>query len=111
MCPLARRPREAFTLLELLIVIVILGILAAVVIPRFQASAADARKNACAQNVCNINRQSERYYFEKGTWPAADLSDVGADVEFFPSGIPVCPVTGAAYTLDATSHRITGHSH
>jgi len=105
------RKLKGFTLLELLIVVVILGILAAVVIPRFTVSAATAKKNTCAQNVASINTQVERYYFEKGSWPAADLSDIGADAEFFPDGIPTCPVDGSAYALDAITHRVTGHSH
>ncbi len=105
------RKRKGFTLLELLIVVVILGILAAVVIPRFTVSAATAKKNTCAQNVANINTQVERYYFEKGAWPAADLSDIAADADYFPDGIPTCPVDGSAYTLDSTTHRVTGHSH
>jgi len=105
------RKRKGFTLLELLIVVVILGIIAAVVIPRFTVSAATAKKNACAQNVANINTQVERYYFEKGSWPAADLSDIGADADFFPDGIPTCPVDGSAYALDKTINRVTGHSH
>ncbi|MFW6108611.1 MAG: competence type IV pilus major pilin ComGC [bacterium] len=103
--------REAFTLLELLIVIVILGILAAITLPRFQVSAAEAKKNTCAQNVANINAQVERWYFEKGSWPATNLSDIASDADYFPDGIPTCPVDGTAYALDATTHRVTGHSH
>jgi len=106
-----RARRKGFTLLEMLIVIVILGILAAIIIPRFTVSAAEAKKNACAQNVANINTQVERWYFEKGTWPADDLSDIGADPDFFPEGLPTCPVDGSAYNLDARTHRVKGHNH
>ncbi len=106
-----RTRRKGFTLLEMLIVIVILGILAAIIIPRFTVSAAEAKKNACAQNIANINTQVERWYFEKGTWPANDLSDIGADPDFFPEGLPTCPVDGSAYNLDASTHRVKGHNH
>jgi len=114
-CILGRRTAAergaGFTLLELLIVVVILGILAAIVIPRFTVSAADAKRNSCAQNVASVNTQVERWYFEKGSWPASDLSNVGADTTYFPTSVPKCPVDGSAYTLDATIHRVTGHNH
>ena len=106
-----RRVRKAFTLVEVLIVVIVLGILAAIVIPRFTVSAAEAKKNACAQNVANINTQVERWYFEKGSWPLDALTDIGADADFFPDGIAACPVDASAYALDAITHRVTGHSH
>ena len=108
--PGRKRP-WAFTLIELLIVVVILGILAAIIIPRFTVAASDAKKNSCAQNVANINTQVEKYYFDQGAWPKADLTDIGVNAAYFPTPIPACPFNATAYALDATTHRVTGHAH
>jgi prepilin-type N-terminal cleavage/methylation domain-containing protein len=99
------KSRRGFSLLELLAVVTILGIIAVVVIPRITVSAGTAKANANSQNKSEINSAVERWYFEKGTWPANNLSDIGADANYFPQGVPVNPVTGAVYTLNATTHR------
>ncbi len=106
-----RRRRSGFTLIEILAVVVILGILASVVVPRVLASSATAKINACYQNKAVVNTAVEKYYFDTGTWPVAALTDIGADVNSFPDGIPVCPVDSTAYALDTVSNRITGHVH
>ena len=94
-----------FSLLELLAVVTILGIIAVVVIPRITVSAGTAKTNANQQNIAEINSAVERWYFEKGTWPASDLSDIGKDSNYFPEGVPKNPVSGAVYTLSSTTHR------
>ncbi len=99
--------RNAFSLLELLAVVVILGIIAMVVIPRITFSAATARENACFQNKAEINGAVERYFFEMGAVPVVADIDIPA---YFPDGLPVCPVTSAAYPLDAGTGRVTGHT-
>lgn len=53
--------RSAFTLVELLIVVIILGILAAVVIPQFTDSTADARMSSLATNLQTIRGQIDLY--------------------------------------------------
>lgn len=104
--PHARRP--GFSLLELLAVVTILGIIAVIVIPRLGSSASAAKANACYQNKAQINRAVEQFYFETGDWPAT-IADLAARPEF-PDGIPNCPVSSSAYTLDGTTHRVSGHS-
>jgi prepilin-type N-terminal cleavage/methylation domain-containing protein len=99
------RKRGGFSLLELLAVVTILGIIAVVVIPRITTSSTTAKTNSNLQNKAEVNSAVERWYFEKGTWPANNLSDIGADTNYFPSGIPTNPVDGSAYSLNATSHR------
>jgi len=101
------RRAAGFSLLELLAVVAILGIIALVAIPRIGISAATARENACFQNKSQINRAVEKYLFENGSLPAtiADIDTPG----YFPDGIPNCPVSANAYTLDPTTKRVVNH--
>jgi prepilin-type N-terminal cleavage/methylation domain-containing protein len=101
-----RQSRRGFSLLELLAVVTILGIIAVVVIPRISVSSATAKTNANNQNRAEINSAVERWYFSTGTWPANDLSDIGADTNYFPAGMPTNPVDGSAYSLNAATHRV-----
>ncbi len=104
-----RHPRRnAFSLLELLAVVTILGIIALVVVPRITTSSVTAKENACFQNKAEINSAVERYYFDNGSLPA----NIGAvnTTTYFPDGIPTCPVAGTAYALGATTKRVTGHT-
>ena len=100
------RQRQGFSRLELLAVVTILGIIAVVVVPRISVSSTSAKTQSDKQNKSVINGAVERWYFEKGTYPAANLSDIGADITFFPSGLPTNPTNGAAYTLNAATNRV-----
>jgi general secretion pathway protein G len=97
---------SGFSLLELLAVVTILGIIAAIIIPRVTISSDTAKQRVSAHHKATINAAVERYYIDNNAWPAADLSDIGADVDYFPEGIPTNPVDNSAYTLNATTHRV-----
>ena len=98
--------RSGFSLLELLAVVTILAVIAAVVVPRISSSKVAAQQEVNKQNIAEINAAVERWYFEKGSYPQLNLSDIAADVQYFPEGIPQNPVDSSSYQLDATTHRV-----
>jgi prepilin-type N-terminal cleavage/methylation domain-containing protein len=98
--------RRGFSLLELLAVVTILGIIAAIIVPRVTVSSNTAKTKVRDHHKATINAAVERYYIDTNTWPANDLSDIGGNVNYFPSGIPTDPVSGNPYSLNATTHRV-----
>jgi len=74
------RPRAAFTLIELLIVVVIIGLLAAIAIPKFQATKGKANAAALRSDLRNLVVAQEAYFYEK----AAYTTDT-ASLKFRPS--------------------------
>ena len=104
------KSKVGFTLVELLIVVLILGALAAISLPRIMGGATTAKVNACKTNVDQINSQIELYYANEDGWPSA-LTDVTTDPNYFPdSEPPTCPF-GTPYVYNATTHRVEAHSH
>ncbi len=101
--------RKGFTLIELLIVVLILGALAAIAIPKIAVSTTTAKQNACDTNVDIMNSQIEMYYANTGAYPA-DYDVFFANTNYFPEGKPVCPFTPpVAYVV--TNDRVVAHSH
>ena len=64
------RPRAAFTLIELLIVVVIIGILAAIAIPKFNATKGKATAAALRSDLRNLAVAEEGYFFTNQTYSA-----------------------------------------
>jgi len=56
-----RNRKSGFTLVEILIVVIILGILAAIVIPQFTNASQDARKSSLVSQLQTIRAQLELY--------------------------------------------------
>ncbi len=61
--------KRAFTLIELMIVIVIIGILAAIAIPKFQDVRAESEKSACRSNMRSLATGTGMYFAERNTYP------------------------------------------
>lgn len=68
---------QGFTLIELIVVIILLGILGAVVIPKFSSITLRARISADVSSVKMVQNQMEFYYADTGKWPGINESDTG----------------------------------
>jgi len=100
--------RPGFSLLELMAVVTIIGIIATLLMPRIAASSDSAKEASCYHNRTELNSAIERFGITTGDFPTA-LSDLNV-LDYFPEGIPVCPVTDAPYTLNTTTNRVEGHT-
>ena len=89
--------------------VIILGALAAIAIPRITASSTTAKANACSTNLDIMNSQNEMYRADTDSY-AASLNALVTDVNYFPDGLPVCPSDGT-YSLssDRVSCSASGH--
>ncbi len=75
------RDNKGFTLIELLIVVVIIGILAAIAIPKFSATREKAYFAAMKSDVKNLASQQEIYYSDAYSYSSAvtDLAFTNSD--------------------------------
>ena len=73
-----RNRKDGFTLVEILIVVIILGILAAIVIPQFTEASDSAKDSSLQSNLQTMRAQCELYKFEHNSdypWESADGLD------------------------------------
>jgi prepilin-type N-terminal cleavage/methylation domain-containing protein len=110
-----KKRKKGFTLVELLIVVVILGILAAIAMPRFMTTRDEAQFRSCQSNLAAINSALDEHCFIVNI-PATDVDDavlatVLANTARFPDGPPTCLKDGSAYSIDADNKRASCTNH
>ncbi|MAT69758.1 MAG: hypothetical protein CMJ58_09560 [Planctomycetaceae bacterium] len=102
--------RTGLSLIEVTAAILVLGIAAALILSTARRCVSTADTAACHSNIGDIELQAELWLQHTGSWPANDLSDIDGDLDYFPSGLPVCPVDGTSYQLDGAG-SVVGHTH
>lgn len=70
--PIPRRSQHGFTLIELMVVVVILGILAAIVVPRVMDRPEQARISAARSNIAALRAALDLYKLDNQRYPSTD---------------------------------------
>jgi prepilin-type N-terminal cleavage/methylation domain-containing protein len=99
------RDRKGFTLIELLIVVVIIGILAAIAVPKFSATREKAYLSAMKSDLKNLQTQQEIYYADHSYTYASDITNVDLAVTAS-DGVTIAIGAGAATGWSATATHV-----
>jgi type IV pilus assembly protein PilA len=100
--------RKGFTLIELLIVVVIIGILAAIAIPKFANTKQKAVRSSMISDLRNLATAQEAFYADSTRYAGSYSSTIGSNaVNFAPSQNNSLAITttasGAAWTATVTN--------
>ena len=68
----SRRNQRGFTLIEIMVVVVIMGIMAALVVPKLMGRADDARITAAKQDISTINQALKLYKLDNQHYPTTE---------------------------------------
>ncbi|MBW1862715.1 MAG: prepilin-type N-terminal cleavage/methylation domain-containing protein [Deltaproteobacteria bacterium] len=99
---------EGFTLIELMIVIAIIGILAAIAIPQFSAYRKRSYNSAAQSDVRNIATAQEAYYIDESTY-CNDYADLtGSSYGYYQSGNVTVSTSGTADVYTITGYNSSG---
>jgi prepilin-type N-terminal cleavage/methylation domain-containing protein len=93
--------KAGFTLVEIMIVVAIIGLLAAIAIPNFVKARATSQANACINNLRQIDAAANQFALERGK-KTGDAISYPTDLTPYiklnsASSIPPCPA-GGSYT-------------
>jgi prepilin-type N-terminal cleavage/methylation domain-containing protein len=93
--------RRGFTLVEIMIVVLIIGILLAIAVPNFIRARESSRAKSCQTNLKSINGAKEQWAMDnkKTSADTPTAADLYGDTRYVKS-TPACPASGT-YTLAA----------
>lgn len=75
-----KKNQKGFTIIELLVVIVIIGILVALALPNLFAAQARGRDSERKNDLKNLQQKLETYFNDNGSYPTGDMAAVRSEI-------------------------------
>src|SRR6187401_1539893 len=101
--------QSGFTLVEIMIVVAIIGLLAAIAIPNFVRARTSSQANACINNLRQIDGAVQQWALENKQLSSAVPTE--ANITPYMKAVPICPAGGptfaASYNMTAVSNSPT----
>jgi len=125
LCSGQKHTQRGFTLIEMVIVVAIVGLLAAIAYPSYQNQVIKSRRTDAKSALLNLSNQMEQYRYENNSYPASiglvlpstvsrgghyqlaitAVNDTRYELSAQPRGAQVADTDCGAFTLDSTSER------
>jgi prepilin-type N-terminal cleavage/methylation domain-containing protein len=103
MSKFVKKARRGFTLVEIMIVVLIIGILLAIAIPNFVRARNTSRAKACQANLKQIDSATEQYLMDNRTTTYPALTALSPN---YLKTSPACP-SGGTYSMGTASANPT----